>query len=80
MERKVRFSNKYTHEDLTKRFDSSFELVNYAIDRARSFIHSGRPPLVDSYIQNPAFIVLEEISYGKDNLESILPSEGSSVE
>jgi len=71
---------KYTHEDLIGKFDSSFELVNYAIHRVRNYIYSGRHPLIDTDVHNPAYIILEVISCGKDHLDSIEEGEEESMD
>lgn len=60
-----------TNEDLTGRFKSNFNLVNYAIKLAENMIQSGRDPRVKSDLQNRAMLVLEEICAGKDYLDII---------
>lgn len=61
-----------TNESLSGKFKSQFELVNYAIRLADNFIRSGRPLRVTRQdTQNPAALILEEITQGKDAFEEI---------
>ena len=60
-----------TNEDMTKKFKSSFELVNYAIQLAENMIKSGRDARVKSDLQNRAMLILEEIHEGKDHFDEI---------
>ena len=55
-----------TNETLNDKFQSSFELVTYAIKLAHDLIISGRPPRVHIGTENPAQIVLAEIDAGVD--------------
>ncbi|MFT5319706.1 MAG: hypothetical protein ACI8RA_002988, partial [Chlamydiales bacterium] len=64
--------NSLTIELLGKKFDSHFELVNYAIQLAKNIIVSGRECRVPTKVQNPAYWVLLEIASGKDKLEDII--------
>jgi DNA-directed RNA polymerase subunit omega len=67
MEKKKRFTN----ETLSKKFNSNFELVNYAIRLAENMIKSGRDSRVKSEVQNRAMLILEEIHEGKDHFDEI---------
>jgi DNA-directed RNA polymerase subunit omega len=58
-----------TNEKLVQRFNSQFQLVNYAIALAGSMMKSGRPPRVKCDIQNPVHYVLSEILNNKDSFE-----------
>jgi hypothetical protein len=60
-----------TNEDMTKKFKSSFELVNYAIKLAENMIKTGRDARVKSEVQNRAMLILEEIYEGKDQFDEI---------
>lgn len=60
-----------TNEKLKDKFPSQFELVGYAIELATNMVHSGRGPRVKTTIENPAVIVLDEITQGKDILDDI---------
>lgn len=68
----MEYKDSLTGEKLRKRFDSSFELVNYAITVAKNLIRSGRAPTVSTEVQNPSFQVLSEIA---ENREIIQPIE-----
>lgn len=58
-----------TNEKIKEKYDNQFDLVNYAIKLASEMIQSNRPPRVDMETENPAVLVLEEISEGKDKFE-----------
>ena len=60
-----------TNEEVTKKFKSSFDLVNYAIQLAENMIHTGRDARVKSDVQNRAMLILEEIEEGKDKFDEI---------
>lgn len=60
-----------THASIRQKFKSQFELVNYAIQMADQFIHSGRSPRVHIDNQNPAVIIIEEIEEGKDTFDDL---------
>lgn len=64
--------NSLTIELLGKKFDSHFELVNYAIELAKNMVVSGRECRVPTKVQNPAYWVLLEIASGKDQLDDII--------
>lgn len=66
-----------TNENLAKKFNNNFELVNYAIRLAENMIKSGRDARVKSEIQNRAMLILEEINEGKDQFDKI-PEAASS--
>lgn len=55
-----------TSEHLRKAFNSSFELVNYAIEQAKDMIKSDRACRVSTPIQNRAYQILLEIGEHKD--------------
>lgn len=77
MDKKVKIH--LTNEDVTKKFKSSFELVNYAISLAENMIRTGRDARVKSDVQNRAMLILEEIHEGKDHFDEIKVSSNSSV-
>jgi hypothetical protein len=60
-----------TNEEMTGKFKSSFDLVNYAIKLAENMIYSGREARVKSDVQNRAMLILEEIHEGKDQFDEI---------
>lgn len=60
-----------TNEKLGGKFTNQFDLVNYAIKLAENMVKSGRAPRVKCDIQNPAVIILEEITVGKDHFDEI---------
>ena len=61
-----RSMKKYlTNETLLKKFQNSFDFVNYVISETRQFIKSERAPLVSTHLRNPALIVLEEVMHGE---------------
>lgn len=66
-----------TIEKLGKKFDSHFELVNYAIDLAKNLVSTGRNCRVSTTVQNPAFWVLLEIAEGKDIFDEIQEESSS---
>lgn len=72
MDKKAKFSSPLTNEALTKKFRSSFELVNYAIKLAENMIKTGRDSRVESEVQSRAMLILEEIAAGKDFLDKNL--------
>ena len=53
---------------MTKKFKSSFDLVNYAIKLAENMIKTGRDARVKSDVQNRAMLILEEIRRGKRSI------------
>lgn len=63
--------NQFTNEELSKKFKSNFDLVNYAIALAENMIKSGRETRVKSDTQNRAMLILDEISEGKDQFDEI---------
>ena len=60
-----------TNEKMTKKFKSSFDLVNYAIKLAENMIKTGRDTRVKSEVQNRAMLILQEIHEGKDQFDEI---------
>lgn len=62
---------RLTNEKIIGKFDSSFELVNYAIKLAENMIKTGRDARVKSDVQNRAMLILEEIQEGKDQFDEI---------
>jgi hypothetical protein len=68
-----------TNEDVTGKFKSSFELVNYAIQLAENMIRTGRDARVKSEIQNRAMLILEEIHEGKDQFDEIQVTTSSNA-
>ncbi len=69
---KQRSKLSLTNEALRGKFQSSFELVNYAIRLAENMVRTGRAPRVQTEVENPAVQILEEISAGKDRFEDIV--------
>lgn len=67
----MKYEENLTNESLTKRFNNQFELVRYAISRARNAILSGRDPQVKSETQNLSAKVLVEIGLGIDLYEEV---------
>ncbi len=66
-ERKERLTN----ELFKNKFNSQFDLVNYAIKLADNLIKTGRASEITNENQNPALIILSEIAANKDRLEEI---------
>lgn len=64
--------NHLTNEKIRKKFDSQFDLVNYAISLATNMIHTGREGRVKSDTQNRATIILSEIINGKDQFDDVI--------
>lgn len=63
-----------TNESLSKRMPSSYELVNYAIRLAKNMVEVERDARVSTPgIINSAYLILEEISHGKDAFEEPQP-------
>lgn len=69
-----------TNEDLTYKFKSSFDLVNYAIKLAENMIKTGRDARVKSEVQNRAMLILEEIQEGKDQFDEIKTINSSGLQ
>lgn len=65
---------------MRRKFNSSFELVNYAIRLAENMIKTGRDARVKSEIQNRAMLILEEIQEGKDQFDEIKTALSASQE
>jgi len=61
-----KFTINLTHEALQKRFDSQFELVNYAINLAKELIHSGHELPAHADVLNLAHQILEMITEHRD--------------
>lgn len=59
--------NHLTNENLNKKFDSPFNLVNYAIKLARARIAKG-----ESYSSNVALDILDELEDEDESSEEIL--------
>lgn len=63
-----------TNESLRKKMPSSYELVNYAIRLAKNMVEVERQAKVPTPgIINSAYLILEEISHGKDVFEEPQP-------
>ncbi len=62
----VQQNHQLTNEKLAKKFTSLFDLVAYAIRRARFLVKTGHESKIRSNIKNPAFLTLREIEEGKD--------------
>lgn len=61
-----------TNESLRGKFQSNFELVNYAIRLAENMVKTGRAPRIQTEVENPAVQILEEITAGKDRFDDII--------
>lgn len=61
-----------TNEELSKRFKSQFDLVNYAIRLAENMIRTGRAARAEMESQNRTLQILGEIKLGKDHLDEII--------
>ena len=61
-----------TNEKIRKKFDSQFDLVNYAIKLAANMIHTGRDSRLKTDSQNRATIILSEIINGKDVFDDVI--------
>lgn len=59
-----------TNEALTERFESPFALVNRAIRLAKARILRG-----DHFEENPAVETLEDLLYGEEESDEVLPVE-----
>lgn len=57
-----------TTEELKTKFNSDFELVNYAIRLAENIIKSGKELNLDPEVLNLAYQILQMILQGKDEL------------
>ena len=66
-----------TNEKIRKKFNSQFELVNYAIRLAENMIKSGREPRVKTDSKNRALQILSEILNNKDRFDDIIVSDVS---
>jgi DNA-directed RNA polymerase subunit omega len=62
-----------TSEKVCKKFQSQFDLVNYAIGLAANMISTGRDCRVKTESQSRAIQVLNEILNDKDYLDEIVP-------
>ena len=69
-----------TNEEMTGKFKSTFDLVNYAIKLAENMIYSGREARVKSEVQNRAMLILEEIHEGKDQFDEINGTRSSAMD
>lgn len=76
----MKFEENLTNEVLTKRFANQFELVRYAIARARNAILAGRDPQVRSETQNLSAKVLVEIGLGIDQFDDLEEDEEDEVD
>jgi len=76
----MKFEENLTNETLTKRFDNQFELVRYAIARARNAILAGRDPQVRSETRNLSAKVLVEIGLGIDQYDDVEEEEFDETE
>lgn len=71
-QRKEYYKDPLTNEKIIKKFESQFDLVNYAIRLAENMIHSGRDTRVRVDCQNRALQILGEIALGKDVFDEIV--------
>lgn len=69
-----------TNEEFRKKYKSTFDLVNYAIQLAENMIKTGRDTRVKSDIQNRAMLILEEIREGKDQFDEIEQTNNTASE
>ncbi|MBJ7448961.1 MAG: hypothetical protein JHC93_01220 [Parachlamydiales bacterium] len=60
-----------TSEQISRRFNSSFDLVKHAVRLAKNMIRSGRGTRVQTTIQNRAYQILLEIADNKDVFDDI---------
>jgi hypothetical protein len=60
--------NQLTTESLKKDFVSQFDLVNFAIGRAKVLVHRGQHSASAIDYENPANLILEEIYDGECEL------------
>lgn len=60
-----------TNEKVIKRFESQFDLVNYAIGLAKNMIYSGREGRVKTDKYSKACMILEEIIEEKDKYDDV---------
>jgi len=67
--------DQLTNEKIAKKFNSLFELVNYAIKLAENMIHTGRDTRVKIDSQNRSLQVLSEIVNDKDRFDEIIEDE-----
>lgn len=75
-DRRHEIKDKLTNESISKKFKNTFDLVNYAIKLAENMILSGREQRIRTEVgMNPASLVLEEISLGKDQLVDLNETE-----
>lgn len=70
-QRKEYYKDPLTNEKIIKKFESQFDLVNYAIRLAENMIYSGRDSRVKVDCQNRALQILGEIALGKDVFDEI---------
>lgn len=74
-QRKEYYKDPLTNEKIVKKFESQFDLVNYAIRLAENMIQTGRGPRVRIESENNrALQVLGEIAMGKDVFDEVLPT------
>lgn len=79
----MELKNFLTNEKLSNKFNSQFDLVNYAIKLAANMIQTGREGRVNVDSQSRAIQVLGEILNNKDyfdNLPDDLDDEGDDYE
>jgi DNA-directed RNA polymerase subunit omega len=76
-QRKEYYKDPLTNEKIVKKFESQFDLVNYAIRLAENMIYSGRDSRVKIDCQNRALQILGEIALGKDIFDEIIPHHNS---
>jgi DNA-directed RNA polymerase subunit omega len=71
-QRKEYYRDPLTNEKIIQKFESQFDLVNYAIRLAENMIHSGRDARVKIDCQNRALQILGEIALGRDVFDEII--------
>lgn len=64
-----------TTEQMSKRFKSPFDLVNYAIELARNAVATGRAARVTTDVQNLAQLILLEIVNYQDTFDEAFDEE-----
>lgn len=70
----MEFDTSLTNEEIKKRFDSQFDLVNHLIHRAQDIIASGRGVSIDADSDNIAVNVVADTVSGREYQEEESPN------
>ena len=70
---------RITLEDCIDKFESRFELVLKAAERARDLISTSAEPLIDSEDDKPTIVALREIEQGVLTEENLASSDTEEV-